>query len=109
MQQRGHEPSLSHASPSPAEGAGSPYLALGAVTKRCLATSPATVEGDLPSSDAIDRQLMPRSSILSIALRSCLSSLEYDLSDGDLPPLSFLAIPASCLSGAGPFRRHKTD
>ena len=74
MQQRGHLASLGHASPSPS-GAGCPAIDLGEVTKRCLATSSDTVEGDLPSSRAISRQGLPLSSILSIELRSALVSL----------------------------------
>lgn len=95
MQHLGQEPSLGQDRPSPS-GAGSPYMDLGEVTNLCLATSSATVDGDLPSSRAIALQPMPRSSILSIALRSCLSSLEYDLGG---PPLPFLAILSSVLRG----------
>ena len=61
-------------------GASSQWRALGVVTKRCRATLPATVDGALPSSRAISRHGAPRSSILSMELRSCLASLEYDLS-----------------------------
>ena len=77
------------------------WRALGAVTKRCRATSPATVDGALPSSRAISRHEAPRSSILSMELRSCLASLEYDLSDGGLPLTLLLAISGSNLLGAG--------
>lgn len=51
-------------------GAASPKWALGEVTKRCLATSQATVEGARPSSEAICLQDLPLSSICSIWLRS---------------------------------------
>ncbi len=76
---------------------------LGKVMKRCLATSLATVEGVLPSSLAIPRQVLPRSSILSIAFLSCLSSLGYDLPGPAL--LLFLpAITGLRSSWAGQFR-----
>lgn len=107
LQQRGQDPSLGQASPRPS-GAGSPYMDLGAVTKRCLATSLATVDGALPISLAISRQGLPRSSILSMEFLSCLVSLEYAL-PGPVPAI-FLPIAISNLPGpadSGPARRLK--
>ena len=95
-----------HDSPSPS-GAGSPYMDLGAVTKRCLATSLATVEAALPSSRAISLHPLPWSSILSIELRSCLVSLEYALSVPALP--FFLAIAGLRSLRGRPIPAHRED
>ena len=66
------------------------------VTTLFLTTSSCTVEGDLPSADAIERQLSRLSSPCSIAPLSHLSSLRY---------LFLLAMPESLRSG-GPVARH---
>ncbi len=104
LQQRGHDPSRGHAEASSATtGAGSPRRVWGEVTKRCLATSLATVDGALPISRAISLAPLPRSSILSIVFLSCLVSLAYDLSDALFRPfLRFLAMAASSFLRAGP-------